>query len=72
LLAALQGWFGGKKVYAEQTVITSQIQPILRNIDGYAYDTLGKLSGAKVTIKLQSNNMVVYTTVADDRGLYRE
>lgn len=45
--------------------------PILRHIEGYAYDSLGKIiPKAKIIIKLKMNNSTVYETVADDSGFF--
>jgi len=65
-------------VYAQSTIKISNpiqqpitINPILTYIEGYAYDTSGKIiPKAKIVVKMVSSNIVYYQGKADEKGFF--
>ncbi|NMB83783.1 carboxypeptidase regulatory-like domain-containing protein [Candidatus Roizmanbacteria bacterium] len=54
------------------TAYKIQSEPILSHIEGYVYDSHGKVAeNATVFVKTQSNNAVFYQTKTDSNGLLR-
>ncbi|MDH7476010.1 MAG: hypothetical protein QHH09_00880 [Microgenomates group bacterium] len=64
-----------KKVLAQGlTQISANItfQPILRYIEGYAYDKNGKiLPFTRVNLKMQMSDKTIYSTQADEKGFFK-
>lgn len=55
---------------AEKNVVLGY-EPVFSHVEGFAYDEKGiVIPKAKVDIILKSNNKIVYTTYADDRGFF--
>lgn len=63
-----------KTTFEETTNIQSKkigFEPILRHIEGFAYDKNGQIiPKAKVEIRLKMNDSLYYTTTADDSGFF--
>lgn len=52
-------------------VESKSYEPILRYIEGYAYDSSGKpIKNAEVTVKLSMNDSSYYKTTADSKGYF--
>lgn len=48
-----------------------KFEPILRHVEGYAYDEAGQpIPKAKIQVVLSMNNKVFHTTTADDSGFF--
>lgn len=73
-LAMKRGWFEKLLgvVFAQQNnTITIRTQPILQNIEGYAYDQNGAvLPFATVNLQLKNNGATAYTVKADETGYF--
>lgn len=51
---------------------TFMIDPIFSNLEGYAYDSLGKaIPNAVVNIKLKNSSDIYYSTTADNAGFFK-
>lgn len=60
-----------KKVFSQTTTNKIIFHPILRYIEGYAYNNNGEIvPNAVVRIIVQMNNKVYYETKADDNGFF--
>lgn len=64
-----------KKTFEENKTDTQSkkigFEPILRYIEGFAYDRNGQvIPKAKIEVRLKMNNNIFYTTTADDSGFF--
>ena len=59
--------------YAQGTKkATFMIDPIFSNMEGYAYDTAGKIvPNAVVNIKLKNSSDIYYSTTANEKGFFK-
>lgn len=74
-IAMKRGWFEKLfgVVFAQQNnTITIRTQPILQNIEGYAYDQNGAvLPFATVNLQLKNNGATAYSVKADENGYFK-